>query len=84
LYFSELFKAKAANYILYWFSNYEATNYAVFYSLLLYLSIRTKYSPHHLVSRHPLPQWYSTFFVHVPPDIISLQLRTPKVVGRPT
>jgi hypothetical protein len=26
-------------------------------------------------------QWYSTFFVRVPPDIISLQLRTPKVVG---
>jgi hypothetical protein len=28
-----------------------------------------------------LEQWYSTFFVHVPPDIISLQLCTPKVVG---
>jgi hypothetical protein len=26
-------------------------------------------------------QWYSTFFVLVPPDIISLQLCTPKVVG---
>jgi hypothetical protein len=26
-------------------------------------------------------QWYSTFFVRVPPDIISLQLCTPKVVG---
>jgi hypothetical protein len=25
--------------------------------------------------------WYSTFFVRVPPDIISLQLCTPKVVG---
>jgi hypothetical protein len=30
---------------------------------------------------HPLGQWYSTFFVRVPPDIISLQLCTPKVVG---
>jgi hypothetical protein len=29
----------------------------------------------------PLEQWYSTFFVRVPPDIISLQLCTPKVVG---
>jgi hypothetical protein len=28
-----------------------------------------------------LGQWYSTFFVRVPPDIISLQLFTPKVVG---
>jgi hypothetical protein len=28
-----------------------------------------------------LDQWYSTFFVRVPPDIISLQLSTPKVVG---
>jgi hypothetical protein len=28
-----------------------------------------------------LKQWYSTFFVRVPPDIISLQLCTPKVVG---
>jgi hypothetical protein len=28
-----------------------------------------------------LYQWYSTFFVSVPPDIISLQLFTPKVVG---
>jgi hypothetical protein len=28
-----------------------------------------------------LTQWYSTFFVRVPPDIISLQLFTPKVVG---
>jgi hypothetical protein len=26
-------------------------------------------------------QWYSTFFVRVAPDIISLQLCTPKVVG---
>jgi hypothetical protein len=26
-----------------------------------------------------LQQWYSTFFVSVPPDIISLQLFTPKV-----
>jgi hypothetical protein len=28
-----------------------------------------------------LEQWYSTFFVRVPPDIISLQLCTPEVVG---
>jgi hypothetical protein len=28
-----------------------------------------------------LDQWSSTFFVRVPPDIISLQLYTPKVVG---
>jgi hypothetical protein len=26
-------------------------------------------------------QWYSTFFARVPPDIIYLQLCTPKVVG---
>jgi hypothetical protein len=30
---------------------------------------------------NPIYQWYSTFFVRVPPDIISLQLCTPKVVG---
>jgi hypothetical protein len=30
--------------------------------------------------RFILEQWYSTFFVCVPPDVISLQLRTPKVV----
>jgi hypothetical protein len=28
-----------------------------------------------------LEQWYSTFFVRVPPDIIYLQFCTPKVVG---
>jgi hypothetical protein len=28
-----------------------------------------------------LRQWYSIFFVRVPPDIISLQLCTPTVVG---
>jgi hypothetical protein len=28
-----------------------------------------------------LDQWYSTFFVRVPPDIISVQLYTPKVGG---
>jgi hypothetical protein len=28
-----------------------------------------------------LEQWYSTFFVRVPPDVIFLQLCTPKVVG---
>jgi hypothetical protein len=31
--------------------------------------------------RGGLVQWYSTFFLRVPPDIISLQLCTPKVVG---
>jgi hypothetical protein len=30
---------------------------------------------------HALDQWYSTFFVRVLPDIISLQLCTPNVVG---
>jgi hypothetical protein len=30
---------------------------------------------------YALDQWYSTFFVRVIPDIISLQLCTPKVVG---
>jgi hypothetical protein len=29
----------------------------------------------------PLDQWYSIFFVSVTPDIISLQLCTPKAVG---
>jgi hypothetical protein len=28
-----------------------------------------------------LEQWYSTFFVRVPPGIIYLQVCTPKVVG---
>jgi hypothetical protein len=28
-----------------------------------------------------LVQWYSTFFVFVPPDIISLRLCTPTFVG---
>jgi hypothetical protein len=28
-----------------------------------------------------LRQWYSTFFVRVPPDIISLQLCIPRFVG---
>jgi hypothetical protein len=32
-------------------------------------------------SLNTLDHWYSTFFVRVPPDIISLQLCTPKVVG---
>jgi hypothetical protein len=31
--------------------------------------------------RYALDQWYSTFFVRVPPDVIILQLCTPKVVG---
>jgi hypothetical protein len=30
---------------------------------------------------HVVEQRYSTFFVRVPPHIISLQLCTPKVVG---
>jgi hypothetical protein len=30
---------------------------------------------------HIIEQRYSTFFVRVPPDIIYLQLCTPKVVG---
>jgi hypothetical protein len=33
------------------------------------------------MEEHVLDQWYSTFFVRAPPDIISLQLCTPKVVG---
>jgi hypothetical protein len=31
--------------------------------------------------KYALDQCYSTFFVRVPPDIISLQLCTPEVVG---
>jgi hypothetical protein len=27
-----------------------------------------------------LDQWYSTYFVRVPPDVISLQLCTPKII----
>jgi hypothetical protein len=34
-----------------------------------------------LVDMCPIAQWYSTFFARVPPDIIYLQLCTPKVVG---
>jgi hypothetical protein len=33
------------------------------------------------IKRSNLEQWYSIFFVRVPPDIISLQVCTPKVVG---
>jgi hypothetical protein len=29
----------------------------------------------------PLDHWYPTFFIRVPPDVISLELHTPKVVG---
>jgi hypothetical protein len=29
----------------------------------------------------PLDQWYSTLFVHVPPDIMSLQFCTLKAFG---
>jgi hypothetical protein len=32
------------------------------------------------VTGYGLDQWYSTFFVRVPPDIISLQLCTPKLL----
>jgi hypothetical protein len=32
-------------------------------------------------ARCALYHWYSIFFVRVPPDVISLQLCTPKVVG---
>jgi hypothetical protein len=35
----------------------------------------------HRLLMYVLNQWYSTFFVRVSPDIISLQLCTPKVVG---
>jgi hypothetical protein len=28
-----------------------------------------------------LRQWYPTFFVRVPPEVVSLQFCTPKVVG---
>jgi hypothetical protein len=37
--------------------------------------------PQQIFQSRPLDQWYSTLFVRVPPDIISLQLFTPKVVG---
>jgi hypothetical protein len=37
--------------------------------------------PSRLNKMNGLYQWYSTFFVRVPPNIISLQLSTPKVVG---
>jgi hypothetical protein len=40
-----------------------------------------KYLPDYATSLKGLEQRYSTFFVWVPPDIISLQLCTPKVVG---
>jgi hypothetical protein len=33
-----------------------------------------------LICNH-VEQWYSTIFVPVPPDVICLQLCTPKVVG---
>jgi hypothetical protein len=36
---------------------------------------------HYAVNVYTLGQGYSTFFVRVPPDIISLQLCTLKVVG---
>jgi hypothetical protein len=44
---------------------------------VLFIIYKTSYHP----TLYSLDQWYSTFFVRVPPDIISLQLCTPKVVG---
>jgi hypothetical protein len=39
------------------------------------------FSSRNVTFGYGLEQWYSTFFVRVPPDIISLQLCTPKIVG---
>jgi hypothetical protein len=44
---------------------------------LTFLKLQTYFE----VSTSSVDQWYSTFFVRVPPDIISLQHCTPKVVG---
>jgi hypothetical protein len=40
-----------------------------------------KYNRFFSPRKHSLEQWYSTFFVRVPPDTISLQLCTPRLVG---
>jgi hypothetical protein len=34
-----------------------------------------------VVSRYSIDPWFSTFIVRVPPDVISLQLCTPKLIG---
>jgi hypothetical protein len=39
------------------------------------------FSPSRHMWNSALEQWYLTFFVRVPSDIISLQLCTPEVVG---
>jgi hypothetical protein len=49
-------------------------------SLVFKPSVTEGLMPSHLSLGLP-SQWYSTFFVRVPPHIISLQLCTPKVVG---
>jgi hypothetical protein len=55
----------------------------------IFLRTHHSISSSHLIIRHitgvsgsgHLMQWYSTSFIRVPPNIISLQLCTPKVVG---
>jgi hypothetical protein len=45
------------------------------------LSVNCSHQRAYCLSPDDIYQWYSTFFVCIPPDIISLQLCTPKVVG---
>jgi hypothetical protein len=64
------------------------TNIHQYTYIISALGLRGLFSSHTPMERqaHPtldttaLDQWYSTFFVRVPPDTISLQLCTPKVV----
>jgi hypothetical protein len=53
---------------IHWFRQHEVQNLKVSYQAELRILCG-------------IAQWYSTFYVRVPPDIISLQLCTPKVVG---
>jgi hypothetical protein len=54
------------------------------YTTLMKGALRSYETPvnlHWVVRQHIPEQWYTTFCVRVPPSIISLQLRAPKVAG---
>jgi hypothetical protein len=48
---------------------------------IIYFSVHALFTNIYIKYYVVIDQWYSNFFVRVPPDIISLQLCTPKVVG---
>jgi hypothetical protein len=48
---------------------------------IIYFSVHALFTNINIKYYVFIDQWYSNFFVRVPPDIIYLQLCTPKVVG---